>query len=339
MKYRYIWLFVFVILLSFCGCSRKSFGMIDSFETININRFDSVLFSWIEADDPIILAEIRNDYPIMLEMLGKALFQNDFLINDTDSSVFFDYLINYYSEPTLKTLYKDAITYYSADFSRIHQIEEELSYGFTLLKKQFPSMQIPAVYMHVSGLQQNMIVADSLISCSIDKYLGSDYPLYKEFLYDYQYKSMVPERIAKDCFNVWLKSEYPFNGKDNELLDRMIYEGKIIYIITQTGNDYKYQNITSLTDDEYKWCLEYESALWTTIIERKHLYTPDAATTSKYFQPSPSVFISENAPGFLGSFIGYRIIERYMKQTKSTCEELINNKDAQDILRKSKYKP
>jgi len=336
MKYRYIWLFVLIIALTFCGCNRKSFGMMDSSETLHINRFDSVLFKWIESDDHTILADIESKHPLMLEILGKTLFQTD--IAD-DTSAFFDNLINYYSEPTLKSLYKDAITFYSSGSPAIIQVEKDISYSFEQIKKHFPSMKIPTVFMHVSGLRQNIIVADSTLSCSIDKYLGYDYPLYEDYFFDYQRKSMIPERVAKDYVSAWLKSDYPYYGKDNVLLERMIYEGKIIYILKQTGNNYTFQNIMSLTDNEYKWCVDYESTLWATIIERKHLYTPDIATTIKYFQPSPSLFISENAPGNLGSFIGYRIIERYMKQTKSTFEELMNNQDAQEILKKSKYKP
>ncbi|MDR0572967.1 MAG: DUF2268 domain-containing putative Zn-dependent protease [Tannerella sp.] len=332
---KLLWLSLFTAVFTFCGCGRKSLGLMDDSNNIHINRFDSALFRWIDSDDAIILKELKEEYPQMLEILGKALFQT----SNSDTSVFFDYLINYYSEPTLKSLYRDAITFYSADSSAIKPVEKEFSYGFIQLKKLFPSMPVPAIYMHVSGLRQNMIVADSLLSCSIDKYMGSDYPLYEDFFYDFQRKSMTPERIVKDGLGAWIKSEYPYPGKENVLLDRMIYEGKIIYILTLTGYDCSYQNIMSLTDSEYKWCLNYESELWKTLIERKHLYTPDIVTTSKYFQPSPSVFISEDAPGNIGYFTGYRIVERYMKQTKSTCEELIKNNDAQDILQKSKYKP
>jgi len=271
----------------------------------------------------------------MLEVLGKTLLQTE----NADMSVFFNYLINYYSEPTLKALYKDAISFYSSGSPEITMVENELSYCLAQIKKHFPSMPIPAIYMHISGLQQNIIIADSLLSCSVDKYLGTDYPLYEAYFYDYQRKSMTPERIAKDCLAAWIKTEYPDKGKDNILLDRMIYEGKIIYILTQIGRGYTFQNITSLTDEEYKWCKEYESSIWTTMIERKHLYTPDITATSKYFLPSPSLFISGDAPGNLGNFIGYRIVELYIKKTKSTLEELMNNHDAQDILQKSKYKP
>ena len=336
MGLRHIGLLVFITGLIFCGCNRKSFGMIDSTEYIHVNRFDSALFQWIETDNSYVLEQIKNEYPQMFDILGKSLFQ----ANNTDTSTLYANLINYYSEPTLKGLYKDAIDHYTNDNSSvIATIEKELSYGFKQIKQHFPEIQIPAIYMHVSGLQQNTIVADSLLSCSIDKYLGADYPLYENFFYNYQRKSMIPERIAKDCIKAWLKSEYPYHGKDNILLDRMIYEGKIIYLLSKIGYNYTYQDIMSLTKSEYDWCVEYESALWTTIIERKYLYTPDVATTSKFFQPIPSTFISKDAPGDLGYFIGYRIVEKYMKRTKSGYEELMKNNDAQDILKKSKYKP
>jgi uncharacterized protein YjaZ len=75
------------------------------------------------------------------------------------------------------------------------------------------------------------------------------------------------------------------------------------------------------------------------MVERKLLTSSDEMTISKYFNAAPSTFISEEAPGHLGQFIGYRIVERYMKQTKATCEELMRNNNAQDIWKKSKYKP
>jgi hypothetical protein len=336
MRWKSTGLLVSLTIFAFYGCCCQSpGGRIDDTEAIHISRFDIALLQWIDSDDSTILAQIKETYPQMLDVLGKALFRR----NDADSFIFFDNLINYYSEPTLHALYKSTVSYFSDSSSEMVGITDELSYGFRQIRRLFPSIQTPAVYMHVSGLQQNVIVADSLLSCSMDKYLGADYPLYKDFFYAWQLKNMIPGRVAKDCLKVWLKSEYPYQGKDNVLLERMIYEGKIIHVLMQLGKDFDYRNIMSLTADEYRWCVEHEAALWTAIIERKHLYAPDIATTSKYFLSSPATFISENAPGDLGYFIGYRIVEKYMKRTKSSCEELMKNNDAQDILKKSEYRP
>jgi uncharacterized protein YjaZ len=55
--------------------------------------------------------------------------------------------------------------------------------------------------------------------------------------------------------------------------------------------------------------------------------------------PTPSVFISEQAPGNVGSFVGYRIVEQYMKQTGVTTAELLQNRDIREIITRAKYKP
>mgnify|MGYP003623391873 CR=1 FL=1 len=122
MKFRFIGLFVFIMAFAFCGCHRKSFGMIDDSDRIHINRFDCALLQWIESDDPAMLTQIKTGYPQMLEVLGKALFKN----NRADSSVFFKTLIKYYSEPTLLSLYKDAVNFYSPHSSETTTITEEL---------------------------------------------------------------------------------------------------------------------------------------------------------------------------------------------------------------------
>ena len=332
---KHFYLHTLIITFIFSGCDSKSFGMFNDSDGIPVNRFDIALFQWIDTDDPELLQTVISNYPQMLAMLGNALFKT----NHPDSSAFFNQLKNYYAEPALKSLYNDAISFYNANSPAFRQIESELSCGFAHLQSLLPSMQIPAVYLHVSGLQQNIIVADSLLSISIDKYLGTGYPLYQDFFYDYQLKSMAPECAAKDGLYAWLSSEYPHPEQERTLLDKMIYEGKIIYMLTQAGNKYSYQQIMSLTANEYKWHLKNEAASWKTMLERKHPDTTDAATISRYFQPAPSLFISEEAPGNIGNFIGYRIVAQYMKQTKSDCVNLMNNSNAQEILKKSKYKP
>ena len=332
-KHSWFLIIVFTFLLS--GCHRKSFGMYHDSIDVQINRFDSVLYQWIDSNDPVNLQELLNDYPQMLGLLGKSLFRS----NDLDSAVFFEKLRSYFSEPTLKSLYQDALVLYASNSPVMQRIKNDFAVGFERLGVLFPSIETPRVYMHVSGLQQNVIVADGLLSISIDKYLSADYLLYKKFFYEYQIKHMTPERVAIDGLYAWITSDFPFRGHEAVLLEKMVYEGKIIYLLMQTGLNYPIHQLIPMTEHEYQWCLKNESALWKTVIDRKHLLQPNPMITSRYFNPAPSTFITEDAPGYLGRFIGFRIIENYMKQTKSTCQDLMLNNDAEALLKKSKYKP
>jgi len=298
---------------------------------MHINRFDKDLFQMILLDTPELQKKMTADYPVILSVIGKGLFG----IQDSDQPDFFDRLVNYYSEPTLNKLYRDAIKI----FDDIDKIETDLGTGFQYLKICFPSIQIPAVYMHISGFQQNILVADSLLSISIDKYLGPDYPLYKDFFPDYQLQKMSSERVVHDYLRAWLLSEYTFKGNHRVLLDRMIYEGKIKYIIHKALPKVLPETLMGYTSGEYQWCKKNGKIIWKTIIERNHLYIPDAATTEGYFSDRPSDFISNDAPGDLGSWIGWQIVALYMERTKGSVNDLMRNTDYQGILKGSKYKP
>ena len=122
-------------------------------------------------------------------------------------------------------------------FDDISDIEKELTDGFEKLKHEVPFIRIPSVYSQFSALNESVVVGDSLLGFSIDKYMGEDYPLYKRFYYNYQRKSMKPERIVPDCFVYYLMSEYPFPMDGNRtLLDLIMHFGKIHYVVAKILN-------------------------------------------------------------------------------------------------------
>ena len=297
---------------------------------IHIERFDQALLEMIEAGDTAMGKKLLDVYHYELEIVGKGV------LNMQSPTVpgFFERLIRYYSEPTLKHLYEEAVTKY-ADVS---DIEAQLGQAFAFLKANFPEMQIPAVYMHVSGFNQNVLVGDSLLSLSIDKYMGESYPLYQAFFPDYQRIKMQRTRVAADYLTGWLMSEYPFEGNESVLLDRMLYEGKIKYIVSLALPELSPAQLMGYTEAEYAWCEAHEKTLWSTIIERKHLYTPDRLTTEKYLRDTPCTFLSDETPGNVGTWIGWRIISSYMQEVKLTLPALMNQANAQELLAAAKYR-
>lgn len=302
-----------------------------SAEPVPIRRFDQALFRLIDTPDTTLQTALLAEYPGMLDVVGKGILN----VQTPEAPGFFPKLVNFYSEPTLKALYKDAL----AQYDTVADIQQKLGVGFAYLQACFPGMQLPAVYMHVSGFNQNVLVGDSLLSISIDKYLGEEYPLYQDFFYDYQQRKMQRSHIVPDYLAGWLLSEYPFTGKENVLLDRMIYEGKVKYLVSEALPDLSPALLMGYTDAAYEWCKENERQVWKAIVERKHLYTPDQITTAKYFEDTPCSFLANEAPGNLGSWIGWQIVARYVKETGSSPEALMQNTDAQDILTRSKYRP
>ncbi|MDH6312939.1 hypothetical protein M2137_001724 [Parabacteroides sp. PFB2-10] len=327
------------ILLSGCfflalaGCTfASSSSRYASADPVVIHRFDKALYRLLEEENAAAgEAALKEAYPQMLEITGKAVLN----MKSADMPGFFDRLLNYYSEPTLKSLYRQALQTYE----NTTEIEEQLGSGFACLQELLPTLPVPEVYMHVSGFGQNVVVGENLLSISIDKYMGEYFALYEDFFYDYQRRKMTPDYIVPDYLAGWLMSEFPFKGNENVLLERMIYEGKIKYLVSLAVPSMDQAQLLGYTEEDHHWIKQHEGTVWRTIIERKHLYTPDHITTGQYFESRPSTFISDNAPGSLGSFLGWQIVARYMKETKATPAALMQTTDAQAILSGAKYKP
>lgn len=321
---------LFSLLLSSCAGQSASHEL-QPIESVRIHRFDQALFQMLEQPESRLEEEMRQQYPEMLEILGKGVLN----LRSLEAEGFFRKLRGYYAEPTLHQLYADALRLY-ADVS---DMEQGLQQTFSYLKSELPDLQVPAVYMHVSGLNQNVLVGDSLLSLSIDKYLGEDYPLYQEYFYQPQRRRMTPLHVVPDYLIGWLMASYPFEGNERVLLDRMIYEGKVRYAVGQAlkALDSRPYRIFSLENE--RWCEQHEAEMWQRIIERKQLYTPDQMVTDSFFDDLVSPFPETDAPWNVGTWIGYRIVQRYVERTHSTLSQLMQTTDAQTILSEAKYKP
>ena len=323
-----------VLIFSCCffclGCTNpKAFGE-DSL-SVKINRFDVDLYQYLQneksADD---LLQKDSSF---LNIFGE----NVIFTGRIDSVGFFDRLRSFFSEPTLMSLYQNQ----QEVFSDLTPYEQELSTGIQFLLGEFTQLKLPEFYMHVSGLNQNIVVTDSILSLSVDKYLGQDFPLYQEFFYDYQRQQMTPERIVPDYLLGLLYSEFSFDRSENTLLSYMLYEGTLRYVLSRILPERKAWELFGYTEAQYNWCVKNESRIWKTILQQKQLYSTDYLTIAQYINEAPyTVPLNSSSPGKVGIWGGFRIIESYMQQhPKATLQELINRTDYQQLFIEAKYKP
>jgi Predicted Zn-dependent protease (DUF2268). len=325
-----ILLFFHLSVLTACTAQNTKVVAVKSDSPVSIIRFDQEIYELIEKDDSLLFREIAEHYPEMFETFGKGVLN----MQSIDMPGFLERLVNYFSEPTLLSLYKDALEKYSD----IREIERQLGDGFAFVQANFPAISIPAAYMHVSGLNQNVLAGEKVLSVSMDKYMGKDYPIYEAFFYAYQRNLMTEKLIVPDYIAGLLLSEYPFEGNENVLLDRMIQEGKIKYLLEKALPEVTASELLGYVEKDMEWCEKNEKMLWRTIIGNKQLYTPDQMVTARYFQSQPSTFLADGAPGYIGVWLGWRIVTAYMNETNASAVELMQAK-AQDVLSLSKYKP
>jgi hypothetical protein len=297
---------------------------------LQIIRFDESLYQYLVQNEN---EEALSGYTSFLDEYGEKVIY----IGKSDSLGFYERLRTFFSEPTLTKLYQDE----QAKFADIKAINEELSYGMETLLAEFPSLKQPKIYMHVSGLNQNVIVTDEILSLSADKYLGADYPLYQDFFYDYQRQLMSLDRIVPDYLLGFMMANFPFEGNNEILLDQMLYEGKLRYILSCLIPVREVWEYVGYTKEQFSWCKDHESKIWKTILQNQHLFTPNYVTTSQYLKEAPyTASLPTESPGKVGIWLGYRIIASYMeKHPQTTMLELINKTDYNELLKQSKYKP
>ena len=295
-----------------------------------IVRFDTDLYNYLTQNEP---DSVLNCYTGFLDVLGGGILG----IGKSDSTGFYSRLKTCFSEPTLMHIYKDE----QEKFADLTEINKELSKGLRLFFRQFPQIKRPQVLMHVSGFSQNVVVTDDILSLSADKYLGADYPLYQNYFYDYQRQLMSPDRIVPDYLLGFMMANLPFTGDEDILLDKMLYEGKLRYILSQLLPDRQAWKWVGYNREQYEWCIRRQPQIWNTMQESHLLFTPNPVTASQFFKEAPhTAFLPVDSPPKVGVWFGYRIIYAFMKQNPKTgWRELIEMVDYKELLKQSKYKP
>ncbi|MCL1937050.1 MAG: gliding motility protein GldB [Candidatus Azobacteroides sp.] len=320
---------LFVLGMFLFACSgKKAYG--ESHPEAPIIRFDQDLYRYLVQNEN---DEALEAYKLFLDEYGEKVIY----IGKTDSADFYLRLKTFFSEPTLMKLYQDEQT----RMADIHSINEELAEGMKILLAEFPSLKQPKIYMHVSGLNQNVIVSDDILSLSADKYLGADYPLYQDFFYEYQRQLMSPDRIVPDYLLGFMMANFPFKGNEDVLLDRMLYEGKLRYILSCLLPRREAWEYIGYTPEQYRWCMDRQSKIWRLALENQHLFQPDYFITSQYLKEAPSTpSLPSDSPGRVGIWLGYQIIHSYMKNNASvSLQALMKTTNYRELLKQSKYKP
>lgn len=320
-------LFVAALFLPNCA-GRKVYG--EENPDLFIRRFDVDFYNYLQQNgtDSLFVK-----YPLFLELYGEKILS----VGKPEDPGFREKLKEYFSNPALMDLYRAE----QKTFGDISAINSELSRGLDMLLKSFPDIRLPQVYMHVSGWEQKVVVTDEILSLSADFYLGKDYPPYQGYFYEYQRELMVPDRMVPDYLKGFLMANFPFEGKEDVLLDRILYEGKLAYVLSCLLPDRQIWEYIGYTKEEYLWCSNSQARIWKTILEKEHLFTPNYLTTSRYLKEAPhTAFLPEESPGRVGVWLGNQIINAYVSHNKDiTLPELMKNTDYLEILKQSQYKP
>lgn len=332
MKTRISFLLILIgMLLASCGISIGNVAE-QKEEEISVLRYDMLLSEYVRSNSFSAMQKLNMVY----RQPTKILIEDVLAIGTVKDDTISQRLQRFYSDTTLVRLLADI----EVKFPNLDEVEKGLTRGFRKLKKEMPETKVPFIYSQVSAFNESIVLVDTLLGISLDKYMGEDYAPYKRFFYDYQCRSMRPERIVPDCFTFFLLSRYGIEFHEGTcLIDLMMYQGKINYIVQ---NLLGYEDIgmtMGYSDAENSWCKEHEKEIWEHMRDNDHLYARDPMIFRYYMKPAPAVdLLGEKAPALVGTWIGTQIITSYMKKHKNVkIKDLLETTDYHQMLEESGY--
>jgi len=327
---------VFVMLISACNRGdKKAFRVIrdkdlkkHDYINVAVKRFDVDLFSVNPDNLQKELKNLKKEYLVFLDA-------------DLDDKRNLLEMEAYLDDISVKTLYDATME----NYPDITFLEVQLTDAFRRTKHLFPDFVVPQVYTYVSGGDFEFPVkfADNNLIIALDMYLGSDYPVYSMWgIPRFISYRMRRENIVVDCMKEIARSYVDkYEIKNKTLLDRMIYQGKMLYFADLTLPNIHDSIKIYYTTSQLGWAEEYQGNVWAFFIEQDILYTTDFRTIQKFFNDGPftSAF-SKNSPPRVGHFIGWQIVRHCMKNNPEyEIQELFHEINSAKILQLSKYKP
>lgn len=319
------------LLLVTMGCSRDKAIYhieVDRAIPVSITRFDSVVKEYVQLADTVQQQAVADDFGPFWDVYARSI------LSLYDAPYYTEGLQRFLSDEAIARLYNDVAT----QFPNLEQEEEDLSWLVARYKVLFPHKPTPIFQSHLSGLGHSIVTLDSLISISLDCYLGDDYVLYPSRYNRYELPLHNRSRILPDVGEVLLRNALaPQQG--NTLLDAMIYEGKVLFLLSALLDNEDASLLLGYSPEQVAWCNNQQANIWTAIVEQNHLYTSDNITVRKYIQPAPfTATLTPDAPGRVGRWVGWRIYRLYVEKCGLSPTELVNDsRSAQEILSVSGY--
>lgn len=329
---KLIFILLSAVVFSAC-CWNKRSGCPSADVDIKVFRYDRLQYEATELNSLLAWQRMSTEWAHATRLLIEDVLE----LGSVDQPDINGRMCAYFSDSVLVRLMEDA----DSVFRDMSPIEKELDEGFKGLEKEVPSLPLPRVYSQISALNQSVVVADSLLGFSLDKYMGADYPLYKRYYYPYQRRFMSPERIVPDCLIFYLLGQYPFPWEEGHraLFDIMMYRGKIAWIVEHVFDaDGSGEFSLGYTKEEREWCAGNEELLWNRMSEENQLLSTDPMVIRAYISPNPGdVFFKQHTPPSVGVWLGMRLTDKWMKEHKDmTVGQLLEKTDFRELLPSSR---
>jgi len=324
------------LLLILASCTRKTRvpDVSDIQVDLHIERFDLELFALAPDQVEASIPAFQETYTDFFEIFNEHIIQ----IGQPSQRLYASFLGMFIQDPTNREVFE-----YSREvFSDMSEINAELREGFAHYLYHFPDSSLPRVVAYVSRFNQGLFTVGNFVGLGLDQYLGSDCPYYEMMATPrYLVLNKEPHRIPLDVMMAWATALFPYNDSVDHVLNRMIHKGMLRYFVGAMFPGQEEGRLMGFTEEHMRWCENNEKQMWTYLVEHKLLFESDPMSIRKLTEDAPHTsFYTSESPGRAANWQGMKIVEAYhRREPRLSLQELMAQRDYQEILRLSRYDP
>lgn len=306
-------------------------------EPIEFKRLDKDVFCLTPENCYQKMMDYQRKYSTFYTRYVSSIVNNGGIVD----SLYSQTLLRFVNNKDIKMSHSDVTRTYSDN--DIELLGDEMTEVVKRFKVFFPKRKTPKQFVtFVSGFQYNVVYVDSTIGIGLDMYLGSQNVFYNMMqLPKFRTRTMNKEHVLSDVVRGWVITEFDNSDPVNNLLNHMIFYGKIFYTCDALLPNVQDSIKMGYTAAQMTYCNKNEKNLWGFFAKDNKLYDNDLKLVSEFTSDGPFTrAISKDCPPRIAMWLGKQIIKSYMEHNDDlTLEDLMNEKDVQKILQKSKYKP
>ena len=206
-----------------CDFSTKTGDEVNSMDMVEIQRYDRTQSLYLTTGDFSALQQMSTDFPVET----RTLIEDVLKLGSVSDPDIYSRFLTFYQDSILQNIISEA----ESQYANVDDLNKQFSAAFKKLKSWLPDLKIPMVYTQISALDQSVIIGESSVGISLDKYLGKDYPTYAKYYGEEQRNSMTREHILPDCISFFLLSKFPLpNFASRSQTERDTHIGKIQWV-------------------------------------------------------------------------------------------------------------
>ncbi|MCR4659057.1 MAG: hypothetical protein K5650_02040 [Bacteroidales bacterium] len=313
------------ITLALVACSNHRAGD----NVVHFERFEQLIF---DTPTDQLGARLQTE---------QSRFSTTLLNIQPSDAQYMAMLSGFVTDPVVRDIYHTTDSLYH-DLS---DIEARVGSALNKATKLMPTLDYRHFYTLVTAdfddYRNRVFCDDHSLAISIDKYALPYLERYNHFgVPMYIVNLCTRDHIVADCMAAIARANIELPDADMTLLDYMVAEGKTLYFVSQAMPSTPDTIVARYTAEQMEWMIKNEHNVWAYFVQNQLLYSIDRSQFHNFIDDAPktNAFGDGSAPR-TAAYIGWQIVNQYMKRTHASMSELFAYTNSQSILQKSNYRP